>query len=138
MGNTVVWKAAETQIYSASLIMEILEEAGLPKGVINLIFVDGAVAGDVIFNHKDFAGIHFTGSTGVFRNIWQTIGNNLSKYKSLPRLVGRLVAKILSLHIILLTQKLLLLHYHVALLNFKVRNAVLHSEHTFPNLCGRK
>ncbi|MBK8737590.1 MAG: L-glutamate gamma-semialdehyde dehydrogenase [Saprospiraceae bacterium] len=88
MGNTVVWKAAETQIYSASLIMEILEEAGLPKGVINLIFVDGAVAGDVIFNHKDFAGIHFTGSTGVFRNIWQTIGNNLSKYKSFPRLVG--------------------------------------------------
>lgn len=66
MGNTVVWKAAETQIYSASLIMEILEEAGLPKGVINLIFVDGALAGDVIFNHKDFAGIHFTGSTGVF------------------------------------------------------------------------
>lgn len=88
MGNTVVWKAAETQIYSASLIMEILEEAGLPKGVINLIFVDGALAGDVIFNHKDFAGIHFTGSTGVFRNIWQTIGNNLSKYKSFPRLVG--------------------------------------------------
>ena len=88
MGNTVVWKAAETQIYSASLIMEILEEAGLPKGVINLVFVDGAVAGDVIFNHKDFAGIHFTGSTGVFRNIWQTIGNNLSKYKSFPRLVG--------------------------------------------------
>jgi 1-pyrroline-5-carboxylate dehydrogenase len=88
MGNTVVWKAAETQIYSASLIMEILEEAGLPKGVINLIFVDGSVAGEVIFNHKDFAGIHFTGSTGVFRNIWQTIGNNLSKYKSFPRLVG--------------------------------------------------
>lgn len=88
MGNTVVWKAAETQIYSASLIMEILELAGLPKGVINLVFVDGSVAGEVIFNHRDFAGIHFTGSTGVFRNIWRTIGENLSKYKSFPRLVG--------------------------------------------------
>ncbi|MBK7466635.1 MAG: L-glutamate gamma-semialdehyde dehydrogenase [Saprospiraceae bacterium] len=88
LGNTVVWKAAETQIYSASLIMQILEEAGLPKGVINLVFVDGSVAGEVIFNHREFAGLHFTGSTGVFRNIWQTIGNNLSKYRSFPRLVG--------------------------------------------------
>ncbi|MDQ3141093.1 MAG: L-glutamate gamma-semialdehyde dehydrogenase [Bacteroidota bacterium] len=88
MGNTVVWKPAETQIYSAALIMEILEKAGLPKGVINLVFVDGPSAGEVIFNHRDFAGIHFTGSTKVFRNIWQTIGNNLAIYKSFPRLVG--------------------------------------------------
>lgn len=88
MGNTIVWKPAETQIYSASLIMEILIESGLPPGVINLVFVSGSMAGEVIFNHRDFAGIHFTGSTGVFRNIWATIGNNLSKYKSFPRLVG--------------------------------------------------
>ncbi|MEO6190458.1 MAG: aldehyde dehydrogenase family protein, partial [Saprospiraceae bacterium] len=88
MGNTVVWKASETQIYSASLIMEILMESGLPPGVINLVFVDGATAGEVIFNHRDFGGIHFTGSTAVFRRIWATIGNNLAKYKSFPRLVG--------------------------------------------------
>jgi 1-pyrroline-5-carboxylate dehydrogenase len=88
MGNTVVWKPAETSIYSSALIMEILVEAGLPDGVINLVFVEGQVAGSVIFEHPDFAGIHFTGSTGVFRKLWQTIGDNLSKYKSYPRLVG--------------------------------------------------
>ena len=88
MGNTVVWKPAETQIYSAVVIMDILEEAGLPPGVINLIFVDGPVAGDIIFNHPEFAGLHFTGSTGVFQHLWKTIGNNISKYKSYPRVVG--------------------------------------------------
>ncbi len=88
MGNTVVWKPAETQIYSAQIIVEILREAGLPGGVINLVFVDGKTAGDVIFNHPDFAGLHFTGSTGVFRKLWQTIGQNLSIYKSYPRIVG--------------------------------------------------
>jgi 1-pyrroline-5-carboxylate dehydrogenase len=88
MGNTVVWKPAETQIYSARVIMEILMAAGLPSGVINLVFVDGATAGEVIFNHPDFAGLHFTGSTGVFQRLWQMIGNNLSNYKSYPRIVG--------------------------------------------------
>ena len=88
LGNTVVWKPAETQIYSAAVIMEIYEEAGLPPGVINLIYVDGPSAGDVIFNHPDFAGIHFTGSTGVFQKIWKTIGENIAKYKTYPRLVG--------------------------------------------------
>jgi 1-pyrroline-5-carboxylate dehydrogenase len=88
MGNTVVWKPAETQIYSAHVIMEILMEAGLPDGVINLVYVEGQVAGEVIFNHPDFAGLHFTGSTGVFQRLWQTIGNNLPKYKSYPRIVG--------------------------------------------------
>ena len=88
MGNTVVWKPAETQIYSAHVIMEILMEAGLPDGVINLVYVTGQVAGEVIFNHPDFAGLHFTGSTGVFQKLWQTIGNNLPKYKSYPRIVG--------------------------------------------------
>jgi 1-pyrroline-5-carboxylate dehydrogenase len=87
-GNTVVWKPAETQIFSAAVIMEIWEEAGLPPGVINLLFVDGPVAGDVIFSHPDFTGLHFTGSTGVFQNLWKTIGNNISRYKSYPRIVG--------------------------------------------------
>ena len=88
MGNTVVWKAAESQIYSAAVIMEILEEAGLPAGVINLVHVSGPVAGDIIFSHPDFAGIHFTGSTGVFKNIWRTIANNLDDLRTFPRIVG--------------------------------------------------
>ena len=88
MGNVTVWKPAYPQIYSAHVIMEVLREAGLPDGVINLVFVDGPVAGDIIFKHPDFAGIHFTGSTKVFQTIWQTIGENISKYKTYPRIVG--------------------------------------------------
>lgn len=88
MGNTVVWKPANTQIYAAQVIMQVLKEAGLPDGVINLIYVSGPNAGEVIFNHKDFAGIHFTGSTGVFQNIWKTVGNNIHLYRSYPRIVG--------------------------------------------------
>jgi len=88
LGNTVVWKPAESQIYSAQIIMEVFEAAGLPPGVINLVFVSGPTAGEVIFEHPDFAGLHFTGSTGVFQHLWKTIGNNISKYKSYPRIVG--------------------------------------------------
>src|ERR1700712_1685668 len=88
MGNVVVWKPAYPQIYAANVLMQVFLEAGLPPGVINLIYVDGPVAGDVIFNHPDFAGIHFTGSTAVFQNIWQTIGTNIHKYKTYPRIVG--------------------------------------------------
>lgn len=88
MGNTVVWKPADTQIYSAQVIMEIFKEAGVPDGVINLVYVSGPTAGEVIFNHPDFGGIHFTGSTAVFQNIWKTIGENIYKYKSYPRIVG--------------------------------------------------
>ena len=88
MGNVVVWKPANTQIYAANVIMEIFREAGLPDGVINLVYVSGPDAGDVIFEHPDFAGIHFTGSTGVFQDIWKTIGNNIHKYKTYPRIVG--------------------------------------------------
>jgi 1-pyrroline-5-carboxylate dehydrogenase len=88
MGNTVVWKPANTQIYAANVIMQVLREAGLPDGVINLVYVDGPTAGNVIFNHRDFAGLHFTGSTGVFQNMWKTIGQNIHKYKSYPRIVG--------------------------------------------------
>ncbi len=88
MGNTVVWKVSNSQVYSAQVIMEIFREAGLPDGVINLVFVSGPAAGEVIFSHPDFAGIHFTGSTEVFQNIWRAIGNNIHKYKSYPRIVG--------------------------------------------------
>lgn len=87
-GNVCVWKPANTQIYSAAVIMEVLEEAGLPAGVINLVYVDGPTVGDVCFNHADFAGVHFTGSTGVFQTMWKTIGNNIAKYKTYPRIVG--------------------------------------------------
>ncbi len=87
-GNVVVWKCAHTQVYSAQMFMRILKEAGLPDGVINLIFVDGPTLGDVCFNHPDFAGIHFTGSTGVFNSMWETIGKNTKIYKSYPRIVG--------------------------------------------------
>jgi 1-pyrroline-5-carboxylate dehydrogenase len=88
MGNVCVWKPNYTQIYSANIIMKILKEAGLPDGVINLIYVDGPVAGDIIFSHRDFAGLHFTGSTGVFKALWAQIGQNLNKYRSYPRIVG--------------------------------------------------
>ncbi len=87
-GNVVVWKCANTQVYSAQMFMKILKEAGLPDGVINLVFVDGQTIGDVIFNHPEFAGLHFTGSTGVFNKMWETIGKNTPIYKSYPRIVG--------------------------------------------------
>ncbi|MCP9768636.1 L-glutamate gamma-semialdehyde dehydrogenase [Lacihabitans sp. LS3-19] len=88
MGNVIVWKPAYTQIYSANVIMEVFKLAGLPDGVINMIYVDGPLTGEIVFNHADFAGIHFTGSTGVFQNIWKTIGGNIHKYKAYPRIVG--------------------------------------------------
>ena len=87
-GNVVVWKPANTQVYSAQMVMRIMIEAGLPAGVINLVYVDGPTLGKVCFNHKDFAGVHFTGSTGVFNNMWETIGKNMGMYKSYPRIVG--------------------------------------------------
>ncbi|NQU81245.1 MAG: aldehyde dehydrogenase family protein, partial [Bacteroidetes bacterium] len=88
MGNTVVWKASKTQIYSAAVLMEIFMKAGLPDGVINLIFVSGPAAGKEIFTHPDFAGFHFTGSTGVFNDIWKQVGDNIATYKTYPRIVG--------------------------------------------------
>lgn len=88
MGNVIVWKPAETQVFAANLIMQIFHEAGLPAGVINLVFASGQTIGGVVFEHRDFAGLHFTGSTGVFQHLWSTIGNNISKYKSYPRIVG--------------------------------------------------
>ncbi len=88
MGNVIVWKPSHAQIYSAAVIMEVFRKAGLPDGVINLIYAHGPDVGQVVFSHPDFAGIHFTGSTAVFREIWKTIGNNIHLYKSYPRIVG--------------------------------------------------
>jgi 1-pyrroline-5-carboxylate dehydrogenase len=87
-GNVVVWKPANTQVYSAAVFMEILIEAGLPAGVINLIYPSGPVVGDICYKHRDFAGVHFTGSTGVFQSMWKSIGENIATYKSYPRIVG--------------------------------------------------
>jgi 1-pyrroline-5-carboxylate dehydrogenase len=87
-GNVVVWKPANTQVYSAQMFMRIMQEAGLPDGVINLVYVDGPTLGKVCFGHRDFAGVHFTGSTGVFNNMWETIGKNMASYRSYPRIVG--------------------------------------------------
>ncbi len=87
-GNVVVWKPANTQIFAARLIMKIFLEAGLPDGVINLVYADGLTIGDACFSHPYFAGLHFTGSTQVFRAMWKTIGANVDKYKTYPRIVG--------------------------------------------------
>lgn len=88
MGNVIVWKPADSQVYSAQVIMELFKAAGLPDGVINMVTVDGPVAGDIVFKHKDFAGLHFTGSTAVFKTLWKEIGNNLDKFRTYPRIVG--------------------------------------------------
>lgn len=88
MGNVAVWKPAESQIYSAQVIMDILQEAGLPPGVVNLVFADGPVMGDVLFKQPDFAGLHFTGSTKTFNTLWQNIASGLPTYRSYPRIVG--------------------------------------------------
>src|SRR5687767_2273429 len=88
MGNTVVWKPASSAMLSAYYIMKLLEEAGLPPGVINLVAGDAGVISDKVLAHRDLAGVHFTGSTGVFNNMWKTIGSNMSRYKSYPRIVG--------------------------------------------------
>jgi len=88
MGNTLVWKPSSTAVLSGYYIMKILKEAGLPDGVINFIPGKGAVVGEVVLNHRELAGIHFTGSTQVFRTLWKKVGQNINLYKSYPRLVG--------------------------------------------------
>lgn len=88
MGNVVVWKPAATQIYSANVIVEVFKKAGLPDGVINVVYGDSAMITNTILDSADFAGIHFTGSTGVFNDFWKTIGQNIHKYKTYPRIVG--------------------------------------------------
>ncbi len=88
MGNVVVWKPSKTAVYSAHVLMKIFKKAGIPDGVINLIYPSGPVAAKVIFAHPDFTGFHFTGSTEVFQNIWKNIGDNIHKFKTYPRIVG--------------------------------------------------
>lgn len=88
MGNVVVWKPSPTQTHAAVLLMQLLEEAGLPKGVINLVTGDGLAVSEVALNHRDLVGIHFTGSTKTFQHLWKTVGNNIEKYRTYPRLVG--------------------------------------------------
>ncbi len=88
MGNTAIWKPASSAVYSAWWIMKLLEEAGLPPGVINFVPGSGAEVGDPVLAHPDFAGVHFTGSTAVFQDMWATIGANIKSYRSYPRIVG--------------------------------------------------
>ncbi|MEU0956201.1 L-glutamate gamma-semialdehyde dehydrogenase [Streptomyces niveus] len=88
MGNVVVWKPSPTQTHAAVLLMSLLEEAGLPKGVINLVTGDGLAVSEVALNHPELAGIHFTGSTKTFQHLWKTVGGNIEKYRSYPRIVG--------------------------------------------------
>ncbi|HEX9415894.1 MAG TPA: L-glutamate gamma-semialdehyde dehydrogenase [Gaiellaceae bacterium] len=88
MGNTIVWKPATTAAYSAHFLMKLLQEAGLPDGVINLVYGPGAAIGDAALASPDLAGIHFTGSTGVFQSMWKTVGANIERYRSYPRIVG--------------------------------------------------
>jgi 1-pyrroline-5-carboxylate dehydrogenase len=88
MGNTVIWKPASTAAYSAWWLMKLYEEAGLPAGVINLVYGDGAAVGDPALAHPDLAGVHFTGSTPVFQSMWKTVGDNVANYRNYPRIVG--------------------------------------------------
>lgn len=88
MGNVVVWKPSDKQVFSAKVIMDVLKEAGLPDGVINMIFTDGKETAEKVLAHPDFAGLHFTGSTKVFQGMWKMIGDNIHNYKSYPRIVG--------------------------------------------------
>lgn len=88
MGNVVVWKPSDKQVFSAKVIMDVLKEAGLPDGVINMVFTDGKETAEKVLAHPDFAGLHFTGSTKVFQGMWKMIGDNIHNYKSYPRIVG--------------------------------------------------
>jgi 1-pyrroline-5-carboxylate dehydrogenase len=88
MGNTVVWKPASSAMFSAHHLMQLLQAAGMPSGVINMVAGDAAMISDVALQHRDLAGIHFTGSTAVFQTMWQTIGNSIANYRSYPRVVG--------------------------------------------------
>ena len=88
MGNTVVWKPASTAAYSAWFLMQLLEEAGMPPGVINLVYGSGSEVGDPVLASRDLAGIHFTGSTGVFNGMWRDVAGNLDNYRNYPRIVG--------------------------------------------------
>src|SRR5262249_20272820 len=88
MGNTVIWKPASSAMYSAYYLMKLYEAAGMPPGVINMISGDAATISKALLSHRDLAGVHFTGSTEVFNDMWKTIGASMSSYRSYPRIVG--------------------------------------------------
>lgn len=88
MGNVAIWKPSDSQVYSAKVIMDVFKEAGVPDGVINVVMGDPVMITDTLLNHPDFSGLHFTGSTDVFKILWKQIGNNIDKYKTYPRIVG--------------------------------------------------
>ena len=88
LGNVAIWKPSDSQVYSAQVIMEVFKEAGLPDGVINMVMGDPKMISDTVIEHREFSGLHFTGSTTVFKNLWQQIGENIHNYRSYPRIVG--------------------------------------------------
>ena len=88
MGNVVIWKPSDSQVFSAKIIIDVFKEAGVPDGVINVLFGDAAMISDTVFSSRDFAGVHFTGSTDIFKDIWKNIGNRIHTYKTYPRIVG--------------------------------------------------
>ena len=88
MGNVVVWKPSDSQVYSAKIIMDVFKEAGVPPGVINVVFGDPVMITDTVMDHPDFSGLHFTGSTFIFKELWKKIGNNIHNYKTYPKIVG--------------------------------------------------
>ena len=134
MGNVVVWKPADSQVYSAQVIMEVFKAAGLPDGVINMVTCDGPAAGRVVFDHPDFAGLHFTGSTGVFRHLWTAIGQNISKYQTTHASSVRQAAKILCWRTHRPVWTKWSPDWCVEHLNFKVRSAALPLELTCPRV----
>jgi 1-pyrroline-5-carboxylate dehydrogenase len=136
MGNTVVWKCANSAVLSAYTIMQVLREAGLPDGVINLVYAGGPVVGDAVFAHPDFAGIHFTGSTGVFQGMWKTIGENIHRYKSYRGSLAKPAEKISLWCTKVQMRKKWRRHFPVERLNIKVRNARLLPVLIFLPTCG--
>jgi 1-pyrroline-5-carboxylate dehydrogenase len=137
-GNVVVWKPADTQVYAAQMIMRIFKEAGLPDGVINLLYVDGPTIGDVCFTHPYFAGVHFTGSTGVFNHMWKTIGENIPKYKGYPRIVGETGGKDFVIAHKSAQVDVVVTALARGAFEYQGRNAVLHQEHIFPVILQTK
>ncbi len=134
MGNVVLWKPSDHQVFSAHVIMEVLQEAGLPAGVINLVYGDPAMITKVALSSPEFSGIHYTGSTKVFRSLWQQIGNNIAQYKSYPRIVGKPGVKILFWPTLQRPRARWQQPSPGVLLNSRDKNAPPHQGFTFPNL----
>ena len=139
MGNVVVWKPSDSQAYSAKIIMDIFEEAGIPPGVINVVFGDPVMITDTILASPDFSGLHFTGSTHIFKELWKQIGTNIHNYKTLSTYCWRnRWVRILSLPILQQIPSKLRPECCGVLLNFKGKNAVQLQELTFLRVYGQK